>query len=70
MSSFALATTFVVGSAGEYRAQTRYTGQVMDAKTAQTIRSYMAYTVENKYGSENFPDGYHELIRTLDKLLG
>lgn len=49
------AIPYVVGSAGDYRAQTRYTGQVMDAKTAQTIRSYMAYTVENKYGAENFP---------------
>lgn len=53
------AVPYIVASATEggngYYGQTDYTGNVMDSETAETVRAYMRYNVENKYGSGNFP---------------
>lgn len=46
---------YLVQKAGSYRASTVSTGRIMSRDVAEKVREYMAYTVENKYGSENFP---------------
>lgn len=38
-----------------YQAKTEKTGQLMSAETAAELYSYLRYTVQNKYGDENFP---------------
>ncbi len=53
------AVPYVVASAEEgnrgYSGQTTYTGTVLNEKTAETVRQYMRYTAQNKYGDSNFP---------------
>lgn len=49
------AVPYVVEQAGSYRASTTYTKKILSQEVAQTVGDYMRYTVENKYGDENFP---------------
>ncbi len=49
------AVPHVVEQAGSYRAGVTETDRILSQADAQTIREYMRYTVENKYGDENFP---------------
>ncbi len=43
-----------VGSTS-YRAKTQETEQIMSPETARKLRQYLLYTVEAKYGADNFP---------------
>ncbi len=45
----------VRNSKAGYRGQTAWGAAVLDEKTAETVRQYMRYNVENKYGDSNFP---------------
>ncbi len=53
----------VTDAKGGYAAQTQYTDEVISPETAQTVREYMRYNVENKYGDSNFP-GLHVCGKT------
>ena len=43
------------GGKETYAAEPETTQPMLCAETAGLLREYMAYNVENKYGSENFP---------------
>lgn len=49
------AIPYVVEQAGTYRASTTRTGKILSQEVTEIVRDYMRYTVENKYGDENFP---------------
>ncbi len=44
-----------VGQTQTYSAKTQECDRIMSVETAKTLLEYMAYNVEDKYGSENFP---------------
>lgn len=44
-----------VGGSVTYSAQTREGERILSATTAKKLREFMAFNVEDKYGSENFP---------------
>ncbi len=44
-----------VGGANSYTAKTQRGERLLSAETAQLLKEYMAFCVEDKYGSENFP---------------
>ena len=44
-----------VGDTTTYSAKTREGDRILSAATAKKLQEYMAFNVENKYGSENFP---------------
>lgn len=44
------------GGIRSYAAETQYSQRIMSAATAKTLKEYLAYNVENLYGSGNFPD--------------
>lgn len=44
-----------VGGSTTYSAKTKEGGRILSATTAKKLREYMAFNVEDKYGSENFP---------------
>lgn len=47
--------TIHVGGKETYSARTQTTERIMSATTAQKLQEYMAFNVQDKYGSENFP---------------
>lgn len=54
------AQPYIVSSAksgifGGYKAQTTSAGQLMEKDTAEALAALMRYSVEHKYGDENFP---------------
>lgn len=44
-----------IGDAVTYSAKTQMGERIMSATTVKKVQEYMAFNVENKYGSENFP---------------
>lgn len=44
-----------VGTKTTYSAKTQHGERIISAATAKILREYMAFNVEDKYGSENFP---------------
>lgn len=50
-----LVDEITVGSSTTYSAKTQNAERIMSAATAKTLLEYMAFNVEDKYGSENFP---------------
>lgn len=43
------------GDTATYTAETKTEKRIMSQETAQTVREFMAFNVEDKYGAENFP---------------
>ncbi|MBO5868775.1 MAG: hypothetical protein J6Q54_07705 [Oscillospiraceae bacterium] len=44
-----------IGGSATYTARTQYGDRILSATTIDKIREYMAFNVQDKYGSENFP---------------
>jgi len=43
-----------VGSSTTYRARTKNNDRIMSESTAELLREYLMFNVEDKYGAENF----------------